>query len=57
MNRYLFVISIIAALLTPVVAQAGSQAHELGICLTDSLNGKERKNLAKCIFRGEMAGV
>jgi len=55
MNRYLFVISIIAALLTPAVAHAGSQAHGLGVCLTDSLNGKERKNLAKWIFLGMSA--
>jgi hypothetical protein len=29
---------------------AGQKTNELGVCLTDSLTGKERKNLAKWIF-------
>lgn len=32
--------------------QAGPATDQLGICLTDSLNGKERKSLAKWIFFG-----
>ncbi|KPK56107.1 MAG: hypothetical protein AMS22_02315 [Thiotrichales bacterium SG8_50] len=55
MKRYFFVISIIAGLLTPVGAHAGPQAYELGACLTDALNGKERKSLAKWIFFGMSA--
>lgn len=31
-------------------AQAGSAANELGVCMTDSLSGKERKTLAKWVF-------
>lgn len=31
-------------------AQAGEVTNKLGVCLTDSLSGKERKNLAKWVF-------
>lgn len=33
-----------------VFSQPAVQATELGTCMVDSLNGKERKNLAKWIF-------
>ncbi len=52
MKRVFFVISVLAGLLAPVVAQAGTEAQQLGVCLTDSLDGKERKSLAKWIFFG-----
>lgn len=55
MKRYLFVISIVAGLLMPAVTHAGPQAHQLGVCLADALNGKERKSLAKWIFFGMSA--
>ena len=52
MKRYIFVLCVLSGLLTPVVAQAGTEAQQLGVCLTDSLDGKERKSLAKWIFFG-----
>ncbi len=34
---------------------AGEDAQKLGVCLTNSMNGKERKNLAKWIYIGMSA--
>lgn len=31
---------------------SGQEVQQLSVCLTDSMNGKERKNLAKWIFLG-----
>ena len=40
------------ALINPGTSFADQSAHQLGVCLTDALNGKERKLLAKWIFLG-----
>lgn len=51
MKTFLMVVVSCAALLFAGVAQAaGPQAQRLGVCLTESLNGKERKLLAKWVF-------
>ncbi|PLY02551.1 MAG: hypothetical protein C0623_03560 [Desulfuromonas sp.] len=54
MKNHLFVTSllIIMLTLTPVITHAGQAAQDLAVCLTDSINGKERKNLAKWIYFG-----
>jgi len=52
MKSYLIIISVAASLLSPLAAQASQEAQNLGVCLTDSMNGKERKNLAKWIYLG-----
>lgn len=36
----------------PAVSEAGQATSDFGVCLVDSLTGKERKNLAKWIFFG-----
>jgi len=50
-----FLITIAISLLSPIMTQANQSANNLGICLTDSMNGKERKNLAKWIYLGMSA--
>ncbi|KGD64710.1 hypothetical protein Y5S_02076 [Alcanivorax nanhaiticus] len=50
MKKFLVVVVSCAAFLLAGVAQAGPQAQRLGVCLTESLNGKERKQLAKWVF-------
>lgn len=53
MKKAALALSVIAALVSPLAAHAGGDASQkLGVCLTDSLNGMERKNLAKWIFFG-----
>ena len=52
MNRYSFLFILITLAFNPIVAHANTSAQQLGVCMTDSLNGKERKNLAKWIFFG-----
>ncbi|NOJ05505.1 hypothetical protein F0236_17315 [Vibrio splendidus] len=51
MNRYIISTVFLCSLFSGV-AQASQEALQLGVCLTDSLNGKERKNLAKWIYLG-----
>lgn len=43
-------LSVVAML--PSYTFASQEAQQLAVCLTDSLNGKERKNLAKWIYLG-----
>ncbi|MBB1427022.1 hypothetical protein ACRN9Z_02385 [Shewanella frigidimarina] len=46
-------IILIAAVMSPhALASTVSATQQLGVCLTDSMNGKERKNLAKWIYFG-----
>ena len=55
MKRYVLAMTLATALLIPFAAQAGPHAQQLGVCLTDSLSGKERKSLAKWIYFGMSA--
>jgi len=50
-NKFLVILMLII-MLAPNIANANQAAQKLGVCLTDSLNGKERKNLAKWIYFG-----
>jgi hypothetical protein len=50
MHRSLFPVAILFLSLISASVYAGQATNQLGICLTDSLTGKERKNLAKWIF-------
>lgn len=43
---------VVLSLVAAPLALAGPATDRLGVCLTDSLNGKERKDLAKWIFMG-----
>lgn len=52
MKQYVFGMSMIMVLLCPLICHANQEAQALGVCLTDSLNGKERKKLAKWIYFG-----
>lgn len=52
MNRYVVVLVALLSFSLSGIVHASQEAQELGVCLTDSLNGKERKNLAKWIFLG-----
>ena len=52
MNTVAKVIAISSMLISSEMVSASEEALQLGTCLTDSLNGKERKNLAKWIFLG-----
>lgn len=52
MNTAIKVIVISSMLISSGMVSASEEAQQLGTCLTDSLNGKERKNLAKWIFLG-----
>lgn len=52
MNRFIIALVVFVSFLTSGVAQASQEAQQFGVCLTDSMNGKERKNLAKWIFLG-----
>lgn len=55
MKRHGFLCAILVMSLLPIGAYAGEAADELGVCLADSLNGKERKILARWIFFGMAA--
>lgn len=55
MKRPSFLCTIFVISLLPVGAFAGEAADELGVCLSDSLTGKERKTLARWIFFGMAA--
>lgn len=50
MKTALKLIILSASMLLTIPAVAATPANELGGCLVDALNGKERKNLAKWIF-------
>jgi hypothetical protein len=50
MKNILKSITIILGLVMAMPAMAQSPSHQLGTCLIDSINGKERKQLAKWIF-------
>jgi hypothetical protein len=54
MRRTLLCVILMISLL-PISAFAGEAANELGVCLADSLTGKERKTLARWIFIGMAA--
>ena len=55
MKRRYFLCAVLVISLLPVGAYAGEAADELGVCLSDSLTGKERKTLARWIFFGMAA--
>jgi hypothetical protein len=55
MKRHPFLSVILVISLLPISAFAGEAANELGVCLADSLTGKERKALARWIFFGMAA--
>jgi len=52
MKHYFILASLFVLTLNPIMTHASQVAEELGVCLTDSLNGKERKSLAKWIYFG-----
>ncbi|WNZ56023.1 hypothetical protein QT397_24805 [Microbulbifer sp. MKSA007] len=52
MNKIIKAIVLSSSLIATGAAYANQEAQQLSICLTDSMNGKERKNLAKWIFFG-----
>jgi hypothetical protein len=52
MKKYSFLVLLISLVFTPLIASANTSAQQLGVCMTDSMNGKERKNLAKWIYFG-----
>ncbi len=55
MTTRLLIITLLSTLLFATPANAGPASDALGVCLIDSLNGKERKTLAKWIFLGMAA--
>lgn len=52
MKKILLTASIFVTSLLPSYVSASHEAQQLAVCLTNSLNGKERKNLAKWIYLG-----
>ena len=50
MKRNIFLIAVVVLMGISLNTLAGPATNTLGICLTDSLTGKERKTLAKWIF-------
>ena len=52
MNKLVIGLVLLVNLLSFSVVQAAQEVDQFGICLTDSMNGKERKELAKWIFFG-----
>lgn len=50
MKGYMKVVALSLGLLTGGGALAATASQQLGICMVDTLNGKERKQLAKWIF-------
>jgi hypothetical protein len=52
MKKYTLLVLLLSNLFAFGTSHANQSALQLGTCLTDSLNGKERKNLAKWIFLG-----
>ena len=52
MKNILLTLLLSALAMLPSYTFASQEAQQLAVCLTDSLNGKERKNLAKWIYLG-----
>jgi hypothetical protein len=52
MKNILLPLLLSAVTMLPSYTFASQEAQQLAVCLTDSLNGKERKNLAKWIYLG-----
>lgn len=52
MKKLFLVVLVVMGLVYPMVSHANQEAQNLGVCLTDSLTGKERKKLAKWIYFG-----
>ena len=52
MKKILLTNSLFLSSILPCYVSASQEAQQLAVCLTDSLNGKERKNLAKWIYLG-----
>ncbi len=50
MKRNLLSIAIVFLCVISTNVQSGQAAQQLGVCLTDSVTGKELKNIAKWIF-------
>lgn len=50
MKKFLFCMTAALSIAASPVAHAVDPTQSLGSCLTDSLNGKERKELAKWVF-------
>ncbi|WP_210394617.1 hypothetical protein [Motiliproteus sediminis] len=50
MKKLLIATALLVATVTTPVTLADTPSQQLGTCLIDSLNGKERKELAKWIF-------
>ena len=55
MKKIILVSVLLFSFLNTQISYANESAQKLGVCMTDSLNGKERKNLAKWIFFGMSA--
>ena len=52
MKKSVILATILLSMVGSGAASASQEAQKLGVCMVDSLNGKERKNLAKWIFLG-----
>lgn len=52
MKKYMVSFTLILSFLVPSIAQSAPEEEQLGKCLTGSLNGNERKNLAIWVFFG-----
>ena len=52
MKKYLYLILLLIIATNPITTYANQASQKLGVCLVDSLNGKERKELAKWIYFG-----
>ncbi len=50
MKRRILIITILSTILISAPALSGPASDALGTCMTDSLNGKERKQLGKWVF-------
>ena len=55
MHKHVAILAVFFSIVCSGMAQAGQEARQFGVCLTDSMSGKERKNLAKWIFMGMSA--
>ncbi|AOS96927.1 hypothetical protein AUP74_01490 [Microbulbifer aggregans] len=54
-KRCCVAISLLMAISVSFGAVANESAQKLGVCMSDSLNGKERKKLAKWVYLGMSA--
>jgi len=55
MNKYIKISTLILCLVCSGFSYANQETQQFSQCLTDSMTGKERKNLAKWIFLGMSA--